>query len=336
MSATTASGSSSIDNDIAQWVSDAGYGQVKSSSHSGSSDWASFRKVEVTNPPTPETSFFVKVSQRSAKDMFEGEALGLQAMYECSNAGRNTSDNNNDDKNESLCIPKVFHWGDSSSSSSGSFLIMEYLVLKGRSNEYALGRAMAKLHLADPTTVPKAGNPDGKFGFNVDNTIGGTVQPNPWTDNNTTQDWIDFYSTHRIQHQLQLAGDASLLRMWTNDIAPRLPMLFENLEVKPSLLHGDLWSGNIGSAKNGIPSIYDPAVYWGHHEAEWGMSWCASLGPQFWDGYRSLIPEDPGFRDRKPLYDAYHQLNHYNLFGGGYLSTGASQLTQVKKILDKK
>ena len=319
MSATTASGSSSIDNDIAQWVSDAGYGQVKSSSHSGSSDWASFRKVrfncvdlylylvssismfsslyttvltyelpcvvvtaggnknktkqkqvEVTNPPTPETSFFVKVSQRSAKDMFEGEALGLQAMYECSNAGRNTSDNNNDDKNESLCIPKVFHWGDSSSSSSGSFLIMEYLVLKGRSNEYALGRAMAKLHLADPTTVPKAGNPDGKFGFNVDNTIGGTVQPNPWTDNNTTQDWIDFYSTHRIQHQLQLAGDASLLRMWTNDIAPRLPVLFENLEVKPSLLHGDLWSGNIGSAKNGIPSIYDPAVYWGHHEAEWG------------------------------------------------------------------
>ena len=99
--------------------------------------------------------------------------------------------------------------------------------------------------------------------------------------------------------------------------------------------YSDLWSGNIGSA-NGKPSIFDPAVYWGHHEAEWGMSWCASFGGQFWEGYRSLIPEDPGFRDRKPLYDAYHQLNHYNLFGGGYLGTARSQLRQVKSILDKK
>lgn len=158
--------------------------------------------------------------------------------------------------------------------------------------------------------------------------------------------------------------------MWTQEIVPRLPLLFDDVKlvVKPSLLHGDLWSGNIGSAQNGRPSIYDPAVYWGHHEAEWGkllhkngcsfrfccgvgvgvssffcsliflffylsyfctiyytitsgMSWCASLGPTFWDGYRSLILEDPGFRDWKPLYDAYHQLNHYNLFGGGYLQT---------------
>lgn len=67
-----------------------------------------------------------------------------------------------------------------------------------------------------------------------------------------------------------------------------------------------------------------------------GMSWCASFGIKFWEGYRELIPQDPGFTDRKPLYDAYHQLNHYNLFGGGYLGSAQSLLQQVKKNLDAK
>ena len=123
--------------------------------------------------------------------------------------------------------------------------------------------------------------------------------------------------------------------MWDNDIAPRLDALFEGIDVKPSVIHGDLWSGNISTA-DGKPSILDPAVYWGHHEAEWGMSWCASFGSDFWEGYRSLIPKDPGFEDRKPLYDAYHQLNHYNLFGGYYLGSARGQLEQVKRILDEK
>ena len=66
------------------------------------------------------------------------------------------------------------------------------------------------------------------------------------------------------------------------------------------------------------------------------MSWCASFGSDFWEGYRSLIQKDPGFDDRKPLYDAYHQLNHYNLFGGGYIRSAQRQLEQVKRILDNK
>jgi len=87
-----------------------------------------------------------------------------------------------------------------------------------------------------------------------------------------------------------------------------LQTLFEGVQVKPSVLHGDLWSGNVGGCE-GEPCIYDPATYYGHHEAEWGMSWCASLGPAFWKGYRELIPEDPGFSKRRILYEAYHQLN---------------------------
>ncbi len=66
------------------------------------------------------------------------------------------------------------------------------------------------------------------------------------------------------------------------------------------------------------------------------MSWCANFGPKFWEGYRSLIPQDVGFRDRKPLYEAYHQLNHYNLFGGGYLSSARRELETLKRILNSK
>ena len=107
--------------------------------------------------------------------------------------------------------------------------------------------------------------------------VGGTPQPNPWTKPNSgTKEWIEFFRKHRIEHQLNLAGDSYCTNLWNNDIAPRLHLLFEDLtgeekEIKPSLLHGDLWSGNIGSA-DGFPTIYDPAVYWGHHESEWGVS----------------------------------------------------------------
>ena len=66
------------------------------------------------------------------------------------------------------------------------------------------------------------------------------------------------------------------------------------------------------------------------------MSWCAGFGPQFWEGYRSIIPQDDGFLDRKPLYDAYHQLNHFNLFGGGYINASRGHLESVKRNLDAK
>lgn len=152
----------SIEDEIASWMENAGYGKVESSTSLGSSDWASFRQVCVSDPPTPDTSFFVKTSSRSAKEMFEGEALGLQAMYECSGDG-----------DFALRIPKVFHWGDASSD-RGSYLIMEYLKFGGSSGQKSLGKAMAQMHLASPSAA--AGNSDGKFGFPVDNTIGGTFE----------------------------------------------------------------------------------------------------------------------------------------------------------------
>lgn len=322
-----------LDQELEEWASSSGFGSVDKSVPAGSSGWAQFRKFTVTDPPTNDddgrpVSFFVKSSGRSCEEMFYGEALGLEAMYACSRAGG---------EEDSLRIPKVYHHGDYSTG-KGSFVVMEYLNLAGRSDDRALGKAVARMHLAPATE--EAGNPTKAFGFAVDNTIGGTPQPNPWTKPDSgTKEWVEFFRDHRIGHQLDLAGDSYCSNLWNNDIAPRLHLLFEDLtgekEIKPSLLHGDLWSGNIGSA-DGRPSIYDPAVYWGHHEAEWGMAWCAGFGPQFWEGYRSLIPQDEGFLVRKLLYDAYHQLNHYNLFGGGYIGSARSDLEILKKKLNAK
>ncbi|KAL7545489.1 hypothetical protein ACHAWF_008843 [Thalassiosira exigua] len=266
-----------LDRELESWASSSGFGSVDESVPAGSSGWASFRKVTVTDPPSDDAgrpaSFFVKSSSRGCEEMFRGEALGLEAMYECSRGGGSEGD---DDDDDALKIPKVYKCGDFGGDDRGSFLVMEYINLAGRSDDRALGRAMALMHLAPATE--EAGNPTKAFGFPVDNTIGGTPQPNPWTKPNSgTKEWIEFFRDRRIGHQLDLAGDSYCSNLWNNDIAPRLHLLFEDLtgekEIEPSLLHGDLWSGNIGSA-DGKPSIFDPAVYWGHHEAEWGVSGC--------------------------------------------------------------
>lgn len=131
---------------------------------------------------------------------------------------------------------------------------MDYLEFGGAPNQEELGRLMAKMHLAEPLDDRAK---QGMFGFEVDNTIGGTAQPNPWTS-----DWIEFFREHRIRHQLRLIQDAQLTDLGER-ICASMEVFFEGAgEIRPSILHGDLWSGNIASV-GGRPSIYDPACYYG-------------------------------------------------------------------------
>jgi fructosamine-3-kinase len=287
------------------WLSANGY-TVSKEQGGGSSGWASFATVKVVSPDQTPRELFIKSARRSAKEMFEGEALGLKALRHPM----------------AVRVPEVLHFGDAPGG-GGSFLVMEHLSLRGSADPYEFGRAMARMHLAEPMQEQAKA---GRFGFDVDNTIGGTPQPNHWSD-----DWLEFYRTHRIGHQLKLAGSSELDKLWDAVLARTdgLRTLFDGVTVKPSVLHGDLWSGNMAGTQTYEPVIYDPATYYGHHEAEWGMSWCASLGPAFWRGYRELVPEDPGFVERRPLYELYHKANHYNMFGGGYFGDAVRCLKQL-------
>jgi fructosamine-3-kinase len=177
-----------------------------------------------------------------------------------------------------------------------AFILLEQLNLK-RGGDYAeLGRMLAALHRQ---TGPR-------FGWHRDNYIGLAAQQNGWCD-----DWSEFWRERRIRPQAERAGvEVSL---------DRIQQLLENHRPQPSLLHGDLWSGNAGFTKEG-PVIFDPAVYYGDREADLAMTELFGGFPrEFYRAYDAAFPLAAGYETRKHLYNLYHLLNHLNLFGAGYL-----------------
>ena len=141
-------------------------------------------------------------------------------------------------------------------------------------------------------------------------------------NNHQTQDWIAFQREHRIGFQLQLAGKnsapATLLDRGQR-LLQELPALFTDYQPQASLLHGDLWGGNWGCSEDGVPVLFDPAVYYGDREADLAMTELfGGFDDRFYQSYRQVWTVDPGYKTRKVLYNLYHILNHYNLFGGGY------------------
>lgn len=181
----------------------------------------------------------------------------------------------------------------------------------------ALGRQLAELHRRRAAS----------FGWQHDNFIGASRQ-----SNRNCTDWIGFFSDQRIRFQLDLAAGQP---GWSNaddaavrGLLDRLGTLFADYDPAASLLHGDLWSGNAGALADGSPVIFDPAVYYGDREADLAM--CALFGgfpPEFFAAYRAAWPLEPGYVERRDLYQLYHVLNHFNLFGGAYAAQ-ARELTQ--------
>ena len=179
-----------------------------------------------------------------------------------------------------------------------AYLLMEFLDLKRRGDFAALGRMLAHSHR----------RPGERFGWHRDNYIGATPQANAWCD-----DWAEFWRKRRMEPQLALAKKNGF------DVeAPPFDVL-EGHAPQPSLLHGDLWSGNVGFTPEG-PALFDPAVYYGDREADLAMTELfGGFPPEFYEAYRAALPLDPGYEKRKALYNLYHLLNHLNLFGAGYL-----------------
>ncbi len=160
------------------------------------------------------------------------------------------------------------------------------------------------------------------FGFPEDNYLGDSPQSNSPSKNGSIN-WSTFYVENRLQFQAALAVKngyttpelQNLLELLYN----KIPELLSGTEDKPSLLHGDLWSGNYLTDKNGRSWLIDPAVYYGHREADLAMtSLFGGFSKTFYSAYESAFPLAPGYAEREPLYQLYHLLNHLNLFGTGY------------------
>jgi fructosamine-3-kinase len=157
------------------------------------------------------------------------------------------------------------------------------------------------------------------YGFDQNHFIGATPQTNlPWVPAESGA-WADFWWTHRLQPMFQRLKSPDLIRKGLT-LSDKLPDLLGDPEETPSLLHGDLWSGNIVADSLGRPVMYDPAPYYGYREAELGMTKLfGGFTRDFFQAYTRTAPLPDGWQDRLDLYKLYHVLNHAVLFGSSYL-----------------
>lgn len=246
--------------------------------------------------------YFVKSNAPTCAMVFEAEAIALEAI-------RATA---------TIRVPAVVctsgrDSAHADSRGAPSFLVLEWLE-KGRKSgafEEELGRQLARMHATD------VGD---RFGFPSDNWLGATEQRNASADATT---WTEFWAEFRLGPQLDLAlanGHGAEIERLGRRILERLDERLEAPPEAPALLHGDLWSGNCMALGHGEPALVDPACYFGHREAEFGMiSLFGGLSDRFDAAYREAYPLADGAADRIAIYRLYHLLNHLNLFGRSYL-----------------
>ena len=160
------------------------------------------------------------------------------------------------------------------------------------------------------------------FGWERDNTIGATAQPDTWTG-----DWVEFLRKHRLGFQLDLAqsnGASQRTLDRGRRLLERLEDYFQDYQPAASLLHGDLWGGNWAADTEEQPVMFDPAVYFGDRESDIAMTELfGGFDEAFYEEYQAEWPLHPGYARRKPLYQLYHVLNHFNLFGETYVRQAA-------------
>ncbi len=238
---------------------------------------------------------FMKQNSNPPSDFFLAEIKGLQLLAQAKNGPR---------------IPKPVAV---QSGPRPTFLLLEYIENSSEDNNFAerLALSLAELHR---TTQEN-------YGLEYDNYIGSTPQKN-----SLHKDGVQFFRDQRIDFQRKLARQKGLL---PSSIDKKLDSLCDNLKKflnlsgeKPALIHGDLWSGNYFPDSQGMPCIFDPAVYYGLREADLAMTELFGRLPQkFYDVYHETFPMNPGYSERKDLYNLYHLLNHLNLFGSSYLSS---------------
>lgn len=250
---------------------------------------------------------FMKTNTKENFPFFLAEAAGLSAIA----------------KTGAIGTPRLLGCGIDEGDGGYSFLLLEFMD-RGRSKgDYweTFAVELAAMHRAEAVSFV----PGGIYGFAKDNYIGAGEQINT-----AYGSFLDFFRECRLKPQFYRAaryfdeGDVKRI----NRLLGRLGDFLVEPE-HPSLLHGDLWSGNVMRGNDGKAWLIDPAVYVGHAEADIAMTELFGGFPAFfYSAYKEVAPMQPGYEERRDLYNLYHLLNHLNLFGRSYLAP-------VKRILTK-
>lgn len=237
--------------------------------------------------------WLIKENSPHLLDMFIAEADGLSEIF----------------KSQTIRCPKVVCYGETQHS---TYLVMEYISLSNATANALTGEKLAQMHQYKAKI----------HGWHRDNTIGATPQSNVQNSS-----WVEFWKQQRLIPQLERAlrkGYSSADYDNGMILCECLEVLFSDYQPQASLLHGDLWGGNQGHDDQGHPVIFDPAVYYGDRETDIAMTELfGGFSADFYASYNECLPLDAGYVTRKTLYNLYHTLNHYNLFGGGYASQAA-------------
>jgi protein-ribulosamine 3-kinase len=279
----------SIPGQVRSWLADHGHGELSSWREVGGGCIHHGARLITSSG----ASFFLKQNRSVPPDLFAREAEGLEALKGTGGPA----------------VPAPLLVGE-------SFLLLEDLKPAAPRRGYweDFGRQLAGLHLHTAD----------RFGFEHDNYIGSTPQPNGWLE-----DGHRFFAERRLVFQAALAERKGLLARADAEGVEQLALRLQELvPAQPaSLLHGDLWSGNALADSTGSPALIDPAAYYGWAEADLAMTALFGGFPEsFYRAYQEARPLEEGWRQRFPIYNLYHLLNHLNLFGTGYLG-------QVKEVL---
>lgn len=245
---------------------------------------------------TMRGEYLLKRGGQGLPNFFGAEARGLELLA----------------ASQAVRVPAVLAWRDQEQGAEG-FILLEWLAAPASTEPQAvatmLGASLAALHRVSAPT----------YGLDSDNYIGATPQPNGWMES-----WLEFFRERRLRFQADLARrnghlDSSRVRMMEH-LLDHLDHWIDDRSSRPSLLHGDLWSGNYLVGPGGVPAVIDPAVYYGDREAEIAFTSLFGGFPRaFYQAYLEEWPLPEEWQERRDLYNLYHLLNHLNLFGKGYI-----------------
>jgi len=271
--------------------------KIKSSSRLGGGCINHASKIE-----TGEGIFFLKWNGDCQADIFVREAESLRELKKAAGG--------------QLIVPEVI--ASKEVNDTAGFLVQEFLEPGNAINsDEILGRGLASIHQYQ----------NEKFGFYNDNYCGSTVQDNSWKET-----WAVFFRENRLRFLLNLIQKERPLPSDEMKVHEHLLARIEALVPQhsvPVLIHGDLWSGNYMQTKLG-PALIDPASSYSDREMEMGiMTMFGGFSQRFYSAYNEILPLPPDWKERNRLYQLYHVLNHYYLFGGGY----GGQALQISKQL---